>query len=84
MILTEFDEALHEKTMRELGREEGREEERKAGELRLEKERESNIQAVISMCQNMHMTKEQSLEQLLKAFAFDETTLVTYLDRFWK
>ena len=73
VILTEFDENLYSKSLREEGREEGLKEGLKEG-----------MKAFVELCQEIKISKEETRSKLIEKFKLQKEETDEYLNKYWK
>lgn len=73
VILTEFDENLYSKSLREEGREEGLKEGMKEG-----------MKVFIELCQEIKISKEETRSKLIEKFKLQKEETDEYLNKYWK
>lgn len=69
VILTEFDENLYSKSLREEGREEGLKE---------------GMKVFIELCQEIKISKEETRSKLIEKFKLQKEETDEYLNKYWK
>lgn len=77
VILTEFDENLYSKSLREEGREEGIIEGKKEG-------KKEGMKAFIELCQEIKISKDETRNKLIEKFKLQKDVAEEYLIKYWK
>ena len=84
LLLTVYDKKLHEKTLREEGREEGRAEERERSLKALAQERERSCQILVQAYCKMGFSKTDTLHSLMENYELEQSEAEIYVNEVWE